>query len=288
MQKAVSINCLYDDYAAGLLEKKSFEGIIFKTIYENYSGRPSLGREDFDDFISWLYPRVSRAVDNYRDTGASFEAYVNNLVRMAAKEYRWRQFRGRNAEAAALITQLPDLYVCESEAVYNADRRDRGGHVGERETVRNPRQILMLALKCCRYVSDDFLERIAPKLGIPPETLRAMFARLNENRQKREAGVERLRKLANLQLCRCLFHEKSLPILRDNPPVLRRTEALLERCRARLGATRARLAKMPLEPSNAKIAEILGVTKGTVDAALHSLKSKPGDGGTTQKRHILN
>ena len=295
MKNAATINCLYNDYAAGLLEKKRFEGIIFKTIYENYTGLPRFGKEDFEDFISWLYPRVSRAVDSYRNSGASFDAYINNLVHMGAKEYRWRQIRNRNAETVAWSTQLPDMYACESEVAYCATGRDYAepvsvspAPVAKRKTVRNPRQVLMLVLKCCRYVSDDFIERIAPKLGIEPAALASMLADLNENRQKREANVERLRKLANLQFCRCLYYERSLPILKDNPAAFRRTEMLMERHRARLCRTRARLAKMPLEPSNAKIAELLGVTKGTVDSALHSLKSKWNDGDAVQKTHMLN
>jgi len=295
MQNTGSINCLYNDYAAGLIDKKRFEGIIFKMIYENYSSLTKLGREDFDEFISWLYPRVSRAVDNYQDTGTSFEVYMDNLIHMAAKEYRWSRIRDYNTETAALITQIPDIYACESDAGYYASGLNLRKPVsvppvcvGKRKTVRNSRQVLTLVLKCCRYVSDDFLERIAPRLGMKPEALRAMFERLNENRQKREASFERLRKLANLEFCRCVFYERGLPTLKDNPIAFRRMEMLLERHRARLCRTRAKLAKTPLEPSNAKIAEVLGVTKGTVDAALHTLKVKWGYDKATEKRHILN
>jgi len=279
MQKTVSLNCLYADYVAGRLEKGKFEGMIFEAISEKKYRLCGLGKEDYEDFVSWLYPRISRAIDNYHSMGASFEAYMNKLIHMAAKEYRWQHLRHYNTEIAAWTTQIPDMYANEMELEYC-----RGSEVADVQStyapqaevpwnIRNSRQLLILILKCCRYVSNDFIENISPRLGMTPDALIDMIDRLKERREKREAQVDALRELANYQFCRCLFYERTLYLAKDTPLVAQRIKAKLEYWRRKLDRTRERLGKLYLDPSNAQIAEALGLTKGAVDAALHTLKT---------------
>jgi len=280
MQSTTTLTCLYADYSANRLEKKKFEGIVFEAIRKKIPCMPGLRREDFEDFISWVYPRISRAIDRYHETGSSFEAYINSLVRLAAKEYRLRQLHGYNTEFAAWISQVPDMYVCEKEFGYLENFDVSAAQI---EIVMRPekpadakksRQLLILILKCCRYVSEDFLEKIAPKLGMDPGDLSEMVVRLKESREKREANKDALRELANHQFCRCIFYERLLQVMKDNPVAFERTKERLEHYRDRLNNTRNRLAKLHLNPSNAQIAKVLGLTKGTVDAVLHSLKAR--------------
>jgi len=299
MQTTVSLNSLYADYRAGLLEKEKLEGVIFKAIHKIRIRESGFGKEEHEDFVSWLYPRIGRAIDTYRAKGASFETYMNTVVRMSAKEYRRKQLRNHNTESAAWVTQIPDIYsrerefgfcqyfeVAEARPAYARD-------IAQTKTdgsIKNTRQLLILILKCCRYVSDDFLERISPKLGMDPGDLMAMINRLKECRQKREVQVDILRELANRQLCRCLSHEKALRATKHNPLAAQRIKSRLESCREKLGKTRGRLARLYLDPSNAQVAEMLGLTKGSVDAVLYNLKAQhsarlPGD---RHDKHILN
>ena len=288
MQSTTSLTCLYADYADKRLEKKKFEGIIFKTILKKIHRMPGFGKEDFEDFVSWLYPRVSRAIDNYNDTGATFGAYIGNLVRLSANEYRTRDMRNYNSEVAAWISQVPDMYACEREPGYleysgNPPAPidywfDEPPEQSERREIledpRNSRQLLILILKCCRYVSDDFLERVAPKLGMEPSALNGMIARLKEGREKRLANKEALRELANYLFCRCIYYERTLQLAKDKPIIAKRIKKRLGNYRNRLEKTRERISKLHLNPSNVQVAEILGLSKGTVDAVLHSLKAR--------------
>jgi DNA-directed RNA polymerase specialized sigma subunit len=114
MQNIIKLSNLYEEYHAGLLEKKDLEGAIFKTIKEEFRFLPGLSYEDIDDFISWLYLRLKRAIDSYKDKGSSFEIYIRTLVRLAAKEFRYRQAHNYSAESAAWITQIPDMHTCEA------------------------------------------------------------------------------------------------------------------------------------------------------------------------------
>jgi hypothetical protein len=268
MQNTISLNGFYADYLAGLLEKRKLEGEIFKAIQEDVRHLNNWDSEDNDEFLSWLYPRVSQAIGTYRETGSSFETYIGSMVRMTAREFRSKKFRTYLAESAAWMSVLPDMYTFEEPPEYS---------VVEEETMpipANPRQLLILTLKCCCYVSEDFLERVALRLGIHPEELKSMVSCLKNLREKREKYKVLLQEKANYQFCRCMFYEKRLKDLPENGIVAQRIKDRLKRGWDRLAILRKRLAKRQADPSNHQIAQLLGLSKGTVDAVLYRLKLK--------------
>ena len=270
MKDTISLNNLYTDYTAGSLNKKELEAAIFKTIQESIHDlcMPGWKKEDYDDFLSWLYFRICRAIGTYRETGASFETYIGALVRMTAKEYRVRLIRDYTEESAAWVTQIPDMYACEHEPDYDEQVTETP------VKLRNPRQVLILILKCYSYISMDFLEKIAPSLGIEMETLCAMIARLQKQREKHEEELMLLREKVNNQLFRCILCEQNLRAMAEDHIAVQRLKDQLRRRRSRLLKTRKRLARMHTDPSNLQIAEILGITKGTVDSVMYKLRGR--------------
>jgi len=266
MQNTISLNGFFADYSAGLLEKKKLEGEIFRAIKEDVRRLANWNREDNDEYLSWLYPRISQAIGSYRETGSSFETYIGALVRMTAKEFRSKKARTYLAESAAWMSVFPDMYTSEEPPEYaHAEEEIRPKPV-------NPRQLLILILKCCCYVSDDFLERAAPRLGIPVEELDRMVSLLRRLREKREQYTILLQEKANYQFYRCIFYEKRLKSLPENSITAQRIRDKLERGRDRLTNMRERLAKRLPDPSNHQIAKLLGVSKGTVDSVLYRLR----------------
>jgi hypothetical protein len=276
MQNSLTLNELYTRYTAGLLKKGSFEVAIFRIIKKNMHqlGLTGWNREERDDFISSLYPRISRAIDKYQETGSSFEIYINTLVRLTAKEYCMNAARDYVKETAAWITQIPDMYVSEDETEYD-DRFDAETEDAEKPVkLRNPRQLLILILKCCNYVTADFLEKVSPRLGIEPETLKAMIERLKKQREERITELSLMREKAGNQLYRIIFYQKELEALTENSIVAQRMRKQLERGRIRLKRMRRRLARVRLDPTNLQIAKLLGLSKSTIDAALFTLRAR--------------
>jgi len=267
MQNTITLNGLFADYSAGLLEKKDLEGEIFRSIKDSIRRFSNWDRADNDEYLSWLYPRISHAIGTYRETGSSFESYINAIVRMTAKEYRSRKARTNLAERAAWTTMIADMYVSEDAPDYACNEKE------DRLDAIQPRQLLILFLKCCVYVSDDLLGRAAPSMGIPPEELGGMVTHLKKFREKREQFNTALREKANYQFCRCIFYEKRLSVMPENSIAAQRIRERLERGRARLAKIRERLAKRIPGPPNSEIAKLLGLSKGTVDAVLYRLKS---------------
>jgi len=266
MQNTISLNGLFADYSAGLLEKKKLEGEVFRVIKDNLRRLVNWDRADNDEYLSWLYPRIRNAIDAYRETGSSFETYIGTMVRITVKEFRSRKARSYLAESAAWMSVFPDFYVSENQPEYGCIEEKRV------PKIENPRQLLILILKCCCYVSEDFLERAAPMLGIRHEELSGMVGVLRKHMNKREQYIILLREKANYQFCRCLFYEKRLMSLPENSVNAQRIRVRLERGRDRLLNMRKRLARGLPDPSNRQIAKVLGISKGTVDSVLYRLK----------------
>jgi biotin operon repressor len=200
------------------------------------------------------------------------------MIRLTAKEYRSRQIRDYFAESAAWITQLPEMNVHEEAPEYN-----EFGHLEIKEAVerseilKTPYQLLILILKCCTYISSDFLEKIAPKLEISREALNGMVGNLKEQRKRRETDAKNLQERVNCQFYRCILYEKKLKTMAEGSVAALRTQERLERSRVRLDKMRKQLSKMRLNPSNYQIAKLLGISKGSVDSILYNLKSRWGE-----------
>jgi hypothetical protein len=277
MQNTVTLNELYENYSAGLLKKDDFETAIFKALQDDICRRNMTGmnREDYDDFISWLYFRLGRAINSYRETGSSFEKYIASMIRLTAKEYKSRQVRDYFAESAAWITQLPEMNVHEEAPEYNEfGALDIKEAADLSEILKSPRQLLILILKCCTYISSDFLEKIIPKLDISPAALSGMIGNLKEQRKKRELEAKLLRERVNCWFYRCILYEKKLKAMAEGCNAAGNIKVRLERGRARLNKMRNQLAKIRLDPSNYQIARLLGISKGAVDAVLYKVKAR--------------
>ncbi|MDR0622873.1 MAG: hypothetical protein LBG10_00390 [Treponema sp.] len=269
MRKLLSLNDLFRQYTWGNLEKKQFEGLIFECILENYQcfHLYDWDRDDYVDYLCWLYPRMSRAIDNYRETGSTFEAYIFAMVRWSAREYRSRLADHHVTEHTAWMLHSSELPVHDIEPEYLPPEPGQ-------KTVANPRQILLLLLKSYYFVSEDFLGRAAPCLGMDKKQLSDMIHKLRELRIKREEEIRSLQERIHCQFYRCIIFEKRLNAVPENSAHYIKMKARLTRARNRLEAMRKRLTGIRLDATNRQIAEVLGIPKGTVDSNLSALKNR--------------
>ena len=285
MQDTISLNDHYERYSIGVLGRDELEVLIFETIRKEIRSvkLPGWTTDDYEDYLSWLYPRINRAISTYRETGSSFETYIGTLMRLTIKEYRSRQARDYINETVAWNVSNSDMFAFENAPEYDeilpvgeADKNDR--------TAKNTRQVLILVLKCCNYVSADFLERISLRLGVEKDVLENMINRLKDDSVRRLKNKELLQEKINRLLCRCMVYEKNLPSVTDETAFQRLNERI-ERGRKRLAKMRVKLTLMRSDPSNSQIAQLLGISKSTVDSALHILKTR---GNNTRNTNILN
>jgi hypothetical protein len=267
VQKVSSLNDLFRDYSAGTLERKRFEGLLFQYVMENHHRFQMYIRnqDDYDDFLSWLYPRMRRAIDSYREAGASFETYIGALVRWGIKEYHTRLTHRHITEHSTWKLRTSELAAHDQEPEYL-------GAAPPPKIIRNPRQILFLLLKSYYFVSDDFIARAATQVGMKQEKLLALVTKMRTLRAKRDEEIRLLQERSYCQFYRCMAYERRLKAAAEGSACRRLLELRLERARKRLASIRRRLSRTRREASNAQISEILGVPKGTIDSSFFALK----------------
>jgi RNA polymerase sigma factor (sigma-70 family) len=261
-----TLNCMLKDYTAGRIDRKELEGKIF--IYIRTHPRrffPSQWNEDnCSDFISWMYPRISKAVDRYKEKGASFDAYIFTMIRLSAKEYGLRKKEHRIIEKTWWTTKALEMEVCEEEEPqYMAP-----------EKVSNPRQVLMLLLKSYNYLSEDHLSRLAPALGLTKEELCHMVDKLRILRLHRDEDIRSFTERVHGQFYRCLTFEKRLQAAGVHSSHWHKMKKCLEKARKRLASMRRHLSEIRMEASNKQVAKIMGIAKGTVDSNLYEVRHK--------------
>jgi hypothetical protein len=255
-------------YRCGHMDRKELEAGIFFRIRENVLRfRPEkMDRESCDDFVSWLYPRIKRAVDRYEDHGSTFDSYINVLVKLSAREYCLRKKDHKIIEQTWWDAKAEEMMVCEEkEPDYFEPKQDFS-------QVRNRKQVLFLLLKSYYFLSDDYIARAAPAIGMEKEELKNMVDTLRNQRLGQEERIRGLQDRIYSQFYRCLAFENRM---RAFPPGSSHGQAMKKRldgAKKRLGAMRKRLAAMRIDAPNWQVANLIGAKKGTVDSGLHTAR----------------
>jgi hypothetical protein len=289
MVQQYSLNTFYSRYKDGIIKYEEFEGLIFNHMVKNQISVLSYWkRVEYEDMLSWFYPRLRKVVDSYQITGSSFESYLNNVMRLAGKEYQIRMATCGIIEYSAWYAQVQDMYAYETEASYVYENQENTVSkiileiFGKR---KNKKQLLTLILKCYYYVSDDFIEKAACNTGISQDKLREMIKTLRIKRQKRDDKIYCMKEKIYSQFYKCIVLEKRISYLTENTNSYINLDVRLKKARKRLEKMRWRLTKIRTDATNREVADVIGVSKGCVDSQLHFLKSK---WGVILDRNILN
>jgi hypothetical protein len=274
------INKLYTNYSKGKISREIFEGSVYNffTYNQEKTCLCHWQRDEYEDYLSWFYPRLHKAVNSYVDVGSSFEAFINKFILTSSKEYRFNATIKNITEYSTWSARIPELYVYEEPPDYsheNTGARERITRlITERGGRKNTRRLLALVLKCYYYVSDDFMDSIAPKMGIDKNELALMMKKMREIRRERDDKIYLMKERLYCQYYRCLAYEKRLALAGDNERASGNLKIKAEKSRKRLESMRKRLLAIRVEATNRQVAEVIGVKKGTVDSSLHSLKTK--------------
>jgi len=260
------------------INRGKFEGLTFIYLLNNRAKiiAKKWKNDEYEEFISWFYPRLNKAIDSYKETGSSFEAYLSNIVRTAAKEYRMRIVINEVTEQSAWNAQIPEFFTREEPPVYSHDKSDSeiSQIILQIKGRKNPKQLLALILKCYYFLSEDFIEKIAVHTEIDKKILKEMIEKLRIMREKREDHIYRMKERVYGQFYRCIVYEHRLSYVTENSPAYINLKNRLEKARKRLEKMRNRKLKVRTCPSNREIAGVIGITKGSVDANLFKLRTK--------------
>jgi DNA-directed RNA polymerase specialized sigma24 family protein len=273
------LNALMNRYTAGKLEKKDFEGRIFKFIIDNPR---CFHLADWDrgtciDYLCWLYPRWSKAIEAYKNTGSSFGAYINSIVQWSSKEYCSRELEHGITEYAYWKSWSYDVYEAEPEYFTEKIEKEKNTRIlfkAKRKEFANTRQILILLLKSYAFVSDDFIEQVADSINIEVDQLKKWISQIKTIRFKHDEEIQRLKEHIRSQFYRCSSFEWRLKALSPSCAKYETMKECLARGKTRLATMKKRLAGLSVSASNRMVAEVLGLSKGTVDSNLYVVKQK--------------
>jgi RNA polymerase sigma factor (sigma-70 family) len=277
--KQESLNKIYSDFLFGKINRDEFESIIYKYLLNNREKTciKHWKQDEYEDFLSQFYPGLRKVIDSYQDIGSSFEAYLYRYMLISAKEYHVRTTTRSVIEYSAWSARIPDMYVYDEPPVYytaNKTEEVITKMIIGTDGRKNTRRILALILKCYYYVSDDFVDKIAPLIGIDAKELTEMLNKIRKIRRYKDDNIYFLRERIYCQFYRCIAYEKRLSLAKENTTTYERLYHRLDNAKKRLERMRKRITTIRTEASHKQIAEVIGITKGTVDASLHRLKAK--------------
>lgn len=259
-------------YGLGVLERNALESKIFVHVltHQEKFGILKIEQEDRMDFLCWFYFRLHRAIDAYENTGASFDAYVHSLIQWSIREYKRIEKDHRVREEAYWKARQRE-FVQEDELIYDTSPQEPDQSL---PLVKNKRQMLILALKCCPYISEDLEKRIAETLHMDRVELSRCLEMVRQKRNRRIEANLALQERIKTQYYRCIiFQARMKAALKDSVHRAKMERSWINAQR-RLENMRKRLLLIRQEPSNQEIAEVLKITKGAVDANLHILRWK--------------
>jgi hypothetical protein len=277
MKKKI-LNDLYAEFNDRIISRCKLESSVF-IYYFNNQKKTCLSHwktDEYEDFVSWFYPRLRKAIDKYYDKGASFEAFINKYFFIASKEYKVHTTAGSVTEYSTWSARIPDLYVHEEPPDYLCEENDEifSKLIQEKSGRKNIRRILALILKCYSYVSDDFIEKAALLMEIDKEELYKMLDKIRKLRQKKDDVIYNLKEKLYCQFYRCIVLEKKLSLTKENTLTYNTLEKQLKNGRIKFEKTRIKLSLTRKEATNSQVAKVIGVCKGSVDSSLHKLKKR--------------
>lgn len=262
---------LYQLHITENLSRKDFEGLLFQYLLDNFERFHifNKNREQWNEFLSWLYPRLARAIDLYRDLGSSFDAYISSLVHNASREYRCRETDHHLTEHVCWRAKAEEMMLLETEPEYH-----ESPEVVSLPRDINPRQVLLLLLKSYFFVSDEFVKQVVKTIGMEIEVVQNMINELRKRRSGKENEILDLRERLHCQYYRCLAYQKRMSNAQQGTDYHEKMMFRFNRARKRFYAMKKRLGGMRMSASNRMIAEVLGIPRGTVDSSLSAIKNR--------------
>jgi hypothetical protein len=275
VQNLSSLSDIYSEYIKGNINRKTLEGMIFQYLLDNFERyRLFKGdREKWIDFVSWLYPRLRRAINCYRERGATFDTYISTVVQWSCKEYQVKEAEHYATEFACWKARAEELVVSSTETEYEAAPENKPKVLLPVVDIK-PRHILILLLKSYYFVADEHLKQVSLVTGIHKGKLQGMIDELHQIRASQEEKLHALRLRFHSQYYRCLAFAKRLTSTYEGSAKHEKLKHSLERSHKRYWAIKRRLDKTRMDATNEQVANLLSIPRGTVDSALHSIRVK--------------
>ena len=270
-------------------QEKAISGLC-EFIYLNFHQfKIDCANEDIrSDYIVWLYPRFSGIISHYNPEKASFRTYLNWVIRLSFRTFlrAWYSAEAKQRvyeaeETTRLLSVEAEMEnaglwhenASENEAQYEIpESHEKGTKKSSKKQEIQARKIFLLACKSVINLDDSFVSRIARKTGYSERYLRNKLdyihlATAKKRERTQEASEKQNRYYIRAQ--KCLYEMKSFE--RDSIRY-ENLEKEYKYCIKRWNDIRNSPERKIYTPSNRFLAITLGISRGTIDATLASVK----------------
>jgi DNA-directed RNA polymerase specialized sigma24 family protein len=244
--------------------------------------RHRLNREDRCELISDFYPRLQPLVENYRDRGASFDAYLASTLFHYHRAFIRRKNRRCRIESGIITADgctdrnfTPRELVVEeaSEPVYGTytDEFRQIQGPGQPDTLR--RQLLFAFCKNIPLLDAGELARYAALLDLPVLWVHAMVEFALRRNAERLLRRTILRERRDIHFAAMITMERRI---KESMVNIEQTRLLSKyRYHRRLWlAYIHRLRVQNVHLSHRDLAALFGISKGSVDSAVYVLTQR--------------
>jgi RNA polymerase sigma factor (sigma-70 family) len=264
-------------FRRGLINRKRFEGLVFHSIQKNlFLYAKTVAKDELLDFLSWLYPRLVRAIERYEDKGFSFDTYIYAVVKFASKEYKKLGEIRRYAEESYWDCAASKDSAAETYTMHNPET-----HIIRKEereitlpSLEKPRQVLILLLKSYHLLSDELIANAAAHLAMRVDDIHELVGRLKALREATDRKCFQLRERIHSQYHRLINCQYRLSLTSPDTYHYQELQASVSLHKKRLCNMRNTYRRIKKTATNREIADVLGIPKGTVDSTLYTLKKR--------------
>jgi hypothetical protein len=224
--------------------------------------------DEREDFSSWMYTRMIKIVEHFKDEGIPFSAYLQRRLYWSSTEYVLRHKDHEKTEHCVWQHHYEEAQNIEpDEEVIHDD-------IAVYITNNQKRQVLILSLKCSFLIPDHQIPRIAQSLAMEPSELQEMIYQLRYRLSEKEIRYKDLQMNIESQFLRAKRFEQERLNCQAGSIQEQQLYKKEMKHKKRLENMRKRLAKMRRKIPNKDIAQILHISKSSVDSAVSSLSRK--------------
>ncbi len=266
--------------------------------------------EDCAEFYLSFYSRIPNIIDHYREQGKGIEAYIRTCLKWHIKTYlksklkenriqqfaftewklnapTWVESETLREEGGAFGMELressPPLlkatewqdngksYLIKNNTIRKNKSSKKQEKVKPRISGKQAKKLLLLCLKAAYDLEDRTIQSIAQSIGLHHEVLFHLIEATRSTLLEKEERFRMLQEKRNKLYFRICFLEEDM----NRCTSVLEKESLIQRL-ARLKyhfqKLHRKLSHHYLAPSHQKVAEILGIPKGSIDSTLYYLK----------------
>lgn len=280
------LNTAREQYLDNTITWEAFVRVAIRFMRYLMRERHNLTRDEQDDLISDFYPRIYSIVKNYEERGASFEAYFSGTLQHYCRRYIRKKVSTRKIESGMLtIDGYDDLEVMPLELVAeSAPEPLIGNHAKDLKKMQGPgqpdtlrRQILFVFCKNLPVLEPEEINRYSKILGISPTWAQAVLeyaVRIRQERLHKRTLLRERRDTHFAAMLKCQWEMKESFCPREQRRLARRY-----RFHRRLWLSHVhRLRVQNVHLSHRDLAKLFGISKGSVDSAVHVLTKRIANG----------